>query len=300
MLITLPNTDITLFWPGLVLLGLSIGFITGMFGVGGGFLLTPCIKNIFGVPYEIAVGSDLALICLNTFISTIKQWKKKAVDVKLGMVMIVGALCGTEIGGRFLKLLGNRGTFMFSGRRVSLMDTVMNGVFLVLISFIALSMHRETTKNSDNDVSTSLSRFFHRLSIVPQISLPHSGIPSISAWVPFCMAGLVGFLTGFLGIGGGFLTFPLLVYVVGVPTLNAVGTNAFMVVFSSLYGALRNGNIALPVVMLLFSGSFIGVHYGVKAAHIIDGHKIRKNFIYVLVAGILVVTWGIVRDIFIM
>ncbi len=300
MFITLPDTEITLFWPGLILLGLLIGFITGMFGVGGGFLLTPCIRNIFGVPYEIAVGSDLALIFLNTFISTIEQWNKKAVDVKLGFVMICGALLGTEIGGRFLKLLGNSGTFTFNGRQVSLMDTVMNGVFLVFISFIALSMYRETKKNSDNDVSTSLSRFFHHLNIVPQISLPHSGISSISIWIPFCMAGFVGFLTGFLGIGGGFLTFPLLVYVVGLPTLYAVGTNAFMVVFSSLYGSLRNGHIALPIVVLLFSGSFIGVHYGVKAAHIIGGHKIRKNFIYVLLTGILVVVGGIVRDLFIM
>jgi uncharacterized protein len=300
MFITLPDTEIALFWPGLILLGLSIGFITGMFGVGGGFLLTPCIRNIFGVPYEIAVGSDLVLICMNTFISTIKQWKKKAVDVKLGMVMICGALSGTEIGGRFLKFLGNSGTFEFNGRQVSLMDTVMNGVFLISISFIALSMYRETKNNSSNDVSTPLSRFFHHLNIVPQISLPHSGISSISVWIPFCMAGFVGFLTGFLGIGGGFLTFPLLVYVVGIPTLNAVGTNAFMVVFSSLYGALRNGNIALPIVLLLFSGSFIGVHYGVKVSHVIGGHNIRKNFIYVLMAGILVVTWGIVRDLFIM
>ena len=300
MFITLPDTEIILFWPGLILLGLTIGFITGMFGVGGGFLLTPCVKNIFGVPYEIAVGSDLALICLNTFISTIKQWKKNAVDVRLGLVMICGALCGTEIGGRFLKLLGSSGTFTFNGRQVSLMDTIMNVVFLVLISLIALSMYRETRKNSNNDVSTPFSRFFHHLRIVPQIALPHSGISSISAWVPFCLACFVGFMTGFLGIGGGFLTFPLLVYVVGIPTLNAVGTNAFMVVFSSLYGALRNGNVSLLIVVLLFSGSFIGVHYGVKLSHIIGGHKIRKNFVYVLIAGILVVVWGIVRDLFIM
>jgi uncharacterized membrane protein YfcA len=119
-----------------------------------------------------------------------------------------------------------------------------------------------------------------------------TGITSLSLWIPLLLSFLVGILTGLMGVGGGVIAFPLLVYVLGVPTVIAVGTSAFQILFSTGYGVFHHaglGHVELILVGLLLAGSLVGVQLGVYATKFLGGRKIRRYFAYVIGLGVLVI-----------
>lgn len=288
-------------WPELILLGAFIGFLTGMFGVGGGFLLTPLLKIVFGIPYPIAVGSGLLQIFITGTFSAWKHWKYKNVDVMMGLVMAVGALAGTEIGVRLLKALSNEGKLIINAHPLPILDLALNSIFLVLMVGTAILIWKETSSSSaEEEVASALSMRLQKYRIPPQLGFPHSGISSMSIWVPLGISFFVGILTGLLGVGGGFINFPLMVYILGVPTPVAVGTGAFQLLFSTGYGALRHafqGHVDLLLVVFLLIGSLAGVQLGVRASRFFGGRKIRKYFSWVLILAIGVIVWDVVQEI---
>lgn len=299
--INLPLSGTELWWPGLALLGAGIGFLTGMFGVGGGFLMTPLLKIVFGIPYPIAVGSDLLQIFFTGSFSAWKHWRNKNVDVLMGIIMAGGALIGTEIGVRLLKMLGTGGTIVINSRSFTVLDLIMSGLFLVLMTAAAVSIWRETSQPAVGDeVASALAQNIACFQLRPKLAFPQSHIAAMSVWVPLSLSILVGILTGLLGIGGGFVNFPLLVYVLGVPTSVAVGTSAFQIIFSTGYGAFRHasqGHVELILVGLLLCGSLIGVQLGVYVSRFFGGRKIRKYFVWVIGLGIAVISWDLIYQI---
>lgn len=299
--LNLPLSGTEVWWPGLALLGAGIGFLTGMFGVGGGFLMTPLLKIVFGIPYPIAVGSDLLQIFITGSFSAWKHWRNKNVDMLMGIIMAGGSLIGTEIGVRLLKLIGDGGVITLNSRSFTILDLVMSGLFLVLMTAVAISIWRETSNPSAGDeVTAGLVQNIPGLQLRPIIAFSRSNIAAMSMWIPLSISILVGFLTGLLGVGGGFINFPLLVYVLGVPTSVAVGTSAFQIIFSTGYGAFRHasqGHVELILVGLLLCGSLIGVQLGVLASRFFVGRKIRKYFIWVIVLGIVVICWDLICQI---
>ncbi len=299
--IHLSMADMNIYWPGLVLLGAFIGFLTGMFGVGGGFLLTPLLKIVFGIPYPIAVGSDLLQIFINGTFSAWKHWKYKNVDLIMGMVMAAGSLGGTEVGVRLLKSLNNSGRVIINAHSMPILDLVLNGIFLILMVGVAILIWKETSNSSGEEVAaSSVSKRLRACRISPQLEFPHSGISSMSIWVPLVISFFVGILTGFLGVGGGFINFPLMVYVIGMPTAVAVGTGAFQLLFSTGYGALRHalqGHVELLLVAFLLIGSLVGVQIGVYASRFFGGRMIRKYFAWILVLAIGVIVWDVIHEI---
>jgi uncharacterized membrane protein YfcA len=293
----LPLAGTEVWLPGIVLLGLAIGFLSGMFGVGGGFLLTPVLKVVFGIPYPVAVGSGLAYFFLNSGLSAFRHWRNKKVDVKLGLILAAGALCGAEIGVRILSLLDFGGTFVVLGQTLSVLDTVMNLLFIALLTSVAVMILRETA-SQQQEVDTVLAQKLRSVPWKPRITFPVSGITGYSLWVPLLLSFGVGILTGLMGVGGGFINFPLLIYVVGVPTHIAIGTSAFQILFASGYGALRHallGHVELILVGLLFLGSLAGVQVGVKVSQIFGGRKLRRYFSLVVLLGVVVVLWDWIR-----
>jgi uncharacterized membrane protein YfcA len=291
---------INLWWPGLILLGLMIGFLTGMFGVGGGFLLTPFLNIFFGIPYPIAVGSGLAQIFVTGAASAWKHWRNRNVDPLLGLIMAGGALGGTEIGVRLLKLLSLGGYCVINGRSLILEDIIMSLLFLVLMVLVAVHILRESSGNDSEEVNPTIVGLLQKYRIRPMMAFPQSGITSLSLWIPLFLSFLVGILTGLMGVGGGFIAFPLLVYVLGVPTVIAVGTSAFQILFSTGYGAFRHaglGHVELILVGLLLAGSLVGVQLGVYATKFCGGHKIRRYFAYVIGLGVLVIFWDLFRKV---
>jgi uncharacterized membrane protein YfcA len=300
--LTLPLSGVDVWIPGIVLLGILIGFLIGLFGVGGGFLLTPLLKVVFGIPYPVAVGSSLLQIFFNSCIATFRHWRNQKVDFKLGIILAVGAMAGTEVGVRILNRLQRSAPILINKRPFLMVDLVLNILFLVLLSTVAIFILIETGRTTaSQEVSTAMSRWLRTIRLRPTLYFPYSGIASYSVWIPILLAVFVGILTGLMGVGGGFINFPLLIYVIGVPTHIAVGTSVFQVLLASGYGAIRNiflGNVEIILVGILFAGSLAGVQLGVKVSQILGGRSIRRYFALVVAQGVALVVWDLIRQIF--
>ncbi|MFC1735798.1 sulfite exporter TauE/SafE family protein [Candidatus Hydrogenedentota bacterium] len=301
--IHLMSSGIDVWIPGLILLGGFVGVISGLFGVGGGFLLTPCLVILFKLRYPMAVGSDLTQIFIVCSYAAFRHSRNRNVDMRLGVLMGIGAVTGTCVGKHFMDSLGNMGTFVLNGRTLDINTNVLHCLFITLLVIVGVSVWRESRKPSESEeVSTGLARMLRGLHLPPQISFPRSDIRSMSMWLPLFLSFLVGILTGLLGVGGGFVNFPLLVYVLGVPTLVAIGTSAFQILFASGFGAFayfRSGQVELAVVGCLLAGSLLGSHFGVHLAQRLSGRNLRRYFSLVVALGALMIIGEMVHKILI-
>ncbi|MBD3393308.1 MAG: TSUP family transporter [Chitinivibrionales bacterium] len=296
--IELPLAGITVWAPGIVALGLAVGFLTGMFGVGGGFIITPFLKIVFGLPYPLAVGCGLAQILVTSSLSTWHHWRNRSVDALLGIIIAAGAIGGTETGVRIQTQLKTAGTMVLAGRTFDILDFVLNLLFLVLMLVVGITILLETALSDGDEAETGIGLALREVRVPPMLSFGRSGIAAMSLWIPLGLSFGVGILTGLMGVGGGFINFPALVYLLGVPTLVAVGTSAFQIVFASAYGAVRHaaqGHVELMLVGLLLLGSVGGVRLGARLSHIVGGRKVRRLFTLVLFAGILLIVWDFIR-----
>ena len=293
----LPLAQVDAWLPGVVLLGFAVGVLTGLFGVGGGFLLTPALKALFGVPYPVAVGTDLVQIFLTGTVSAYRHGRAGNVEWLLGLVLGAGGVAGAELGVRIQNALASIGEVGVSGSRVTLLDLVLGGLFVALLVAVAALIWRET--RSGNGVDTRVGRALRAVRLRPVIALPRSDLAGVSVWVPLVMGLGVGVLTGLMGVGGGFVNFPLLIYVLGVPTHVAIGTSAVQVLLASGYGALRHAgqrHVELPLVLFLTAGSVLGVQVGVRLAKRFRGPRIRRLFAGVMLLGIAVIVWDLGRQ----
>ncbi len=302
--IDLPVAGLEVFWPAVILLGACIGCLTGLFGVGGGFLLTPCLKFLIGVPFPVAVGSDLAQIFVTGSYSTYRHNKRGNVDAKLGVVLAAGAIAGTFVGAALLQWLKTQAPpVTIAGSEQPAVDLVLSALFVALMCIVGVAILRETGKAADQgeeEADTSLARALRRLGLAPVLAFPRSRIHRLSLWVPMGLACAVGVLTGLLGVGGGFVMFPLLVYLIGAPTAVAVGTSAFQIMCATAYGATDHyfkGNVDLVLVALLLAGSIAGARFGVWAHHRLGGRRIRRYFAAILALGVAVVVIGLLNQI---
>lgn len=291
--------SLVIWWPGILVLGFGIGMLTGLFGVGGGFLLTPLLRILFLIPYPVAVGTGLPMIALTSGYSARKYWKAGSLDPKLGLLMACSAVFGTSLGKWILtRLEGVEGTVELLGRSMSALDLTMNLCFIVLMGGLALYILHETRpgREAAEDVSHgALIRRVHAVPLPPRVAFPESGIARMSVWMPVGTGFGIGILTGLLGVGGGFVNFPLLVYVFGLPTIKAVGTSALQIVLASGFGAVLyaiDGRVEWVLVGILLVASMGGVRLGIWIAQRIGGRRIRRYFSFVLAAGVLVVLYG--------
>jgi uncharacterized protein len=288
-------------WPGLVLLGFFIGIITSMFGVGGGFLLTPTLRIIFNIAYPIAIGTSLLQITVTALYSAYKQWRQKNLDLKMGAVTALGSLVGAEFGIRMLLAVNMKGTVEIIGHSIQFIDLVINCCFLVLMTAIALFMYWETCKSGRfgiEEPKTGACEIVQSCPIPPFLCFEQSAIPQLSVWVPLVLSLFVGCLTGFLGIGGGFIILPLMIYLLGIPTRMAVGTSTVQVLLASAYGTLRylmQGNVDFILVLFMLIGSMIGVSIGAKIAKMINAVNTRKYFSALLIFALLLIAYDTLR-----
>jgi uncharacterized membrane protein YfcA len=303
----LPLADnMPIFIPGIVLLGVFVGFLTGLFGVGGGFLLTPALNILFGIPYPIAVGSDLLLIFCTGSVSAFKHWQRKNVDVKLGAILACSAVVGAEAGKRLMGLLekgggGSELTINLFSQEHLILKLTLDILFLILLGAVMLTILNEKPDTETGEAETSLAKWLHSHTLWPVISLPASSISALTGWAPVTIGFLVGIVTGLMGVGGGFIMFPVLVYVIGVPTSIAVGTSAFQILFASGYGAFAHfsaGHVELRLVAMLLAGSMIGVQIGFFASGRIRNKNIRKYFSYIIGLAILMILYSLIKNLF--
>ncbi|MFP4591614.1 MAG: sulfite exporter TauE/SafE family protein, partial [Halobacteriales archaeon] len=270
--------------------GLLIGILFGFFGMGGSFLLTPALL-IMGYPATTAVGSGMAFVFGTAVIATLKHHDLGQVDYKLGVLLVVGTVIGIEV--------GRIGVYYLEG--IGFASGVISVTYFLLLGGIGLVIVREAS-TSDAGASAhgvhdaggtfedfeppAVARRFQSLHIPPMVTL--RGDVRISVWVITAIAFATGVLAGFLGVGGGFIRMPAMMYAIGVPVPVAVGTDLFEIVISGATGSFlyaREGGVDLSIVVPLLFGSALGARVGSAATVIVDSGDIKIYFGLMLLLG---------------
>ncbi|MBI5498809.1 MAG: sulfite exporter TauE/SafE family protein [Deltaproteobacteria bacterium] len=272
----------------LLCIGLTVGVLGGFFGVGGAWVVTPAL-NIFGFPMAYAIGTDLAHIFGKSIVATKKHGKMGNVDVKMGLISIVGSVIGVEIGAQIVMWLTAKG----------LAGPVVRYSYMALLFGLGLFMlwdyftkdkraAAKAAKDAAAGIVPGQKPKKSGWNLPPMIHFPVSGV-TISLWTVVLVFLLTGLLSGFLGVGGGFIRMPALIYLIGCPTAVAVGTDLFSVVFSGAYGCFTyavKGRVEIIAALLMLIGASIGAQIGVTAVKYIHGYGIRLLFaIMVILAG---------------
>ncbi len=288
----LPIAGVEIMAWKLILLGFTVGVIGGFFGIGGAFMVTPAL-NVFGFPMAYAIGTDMAHIAGKSIVATAKHRKFGNVDILLGIIMIIGTAIGIELGANFIMWL----------EKVGRVDDIVRYTYMALLFGLSSYMLYEYIKltkgvvkekaHSVSDAGTSgLALKMHAIKIPPMVYLKVSGF-SISIWVILIVAAITGFVAGFLGVGGGFLRMPALMYVIGCPTRVAVGTDLFEVMISGAYGAFSyaiKGRVELIAAVIMLLGASVGAQFGTLATQYVKGLKIRLYFaVTMMLAGVSVI-----------
>lgn len=281
--VLMPISGVTIFWPGLIILGVGVGIIGGFFGMGGAWMVTPGL-NILGFPMAFAIGTDIAHMAGKSLISTMRHGKFGNVDYKLGLIMLVGTVVGFEVGAQMIMWL----------ERIGNVEFVVRILYLVLLGLIAWMVFADVSKKMKKDrqarargeavdaLSTGIEwhKTLHKIKIAPMVHFNAAGI-TCTAWLPILISFLTGWIAGILGIGGGLIRMPALIYLIGCPTHVAVGTDLFEVMISGLYGAFTytmKGRTELVAAIIMLVGAAIGAQIGTVATKYIKGYGIRIAF----------------------
>lgn len=281
--ILMPIAGVKIFWPGLIILGVGVGIIGGFFGMGGAWMVTPGL-NILGFPMAFAIGTDIAHMAGKSLISTMRHGKFGNVDYKLGIVMLVGTVVGFEVGAQMVMWL----------ERIGQVDKYVRYLYLVLLAFIAWMVFSDVAKKKKKEreaakagvkleaLATGIEwhKTIHRIKIPPMVHFKEAQI-YISFWMPVLVSFATGWLAGILGIGGGLIRMPALIYFIGCPTHVAVGTDLFEVMISGLYGTATytyKGRTELVAAIIMLIGAAVGAQIGTVATKYIKGYGIRIAF----------------------
>ncbi len=294
-----PNADVVIHPALPVLLGVIVGMLGGFFGVGGGFLITGGLL-VFGVPPVYAVGTGLTLVMGTAIINTLKHRSLGNVDFKLGGLMVTGtipAIFLAEWVNATLEAAGIAGPvirYVYVGFLASL------GLFLL---FDYWRTHIRTHQGEEDVTTVGLTQRIRTLRIPPHwvgiprvggvstyVSLPVSGIERISVFVPVGIGFGIGFIAGLLGAGGGFILMPVLIYVLGIPTTIAIGTDLFQIIITGSVGSFAyalSDRVDPLLAVLMLSAASIGSQLGARATQRVDPSRIR--FMY----GLLIITGAV-------
>jgi hypothetical protein len=275
--------------------GVLIGLLFGFFGMGGSFLVTPALL-VMGYKTDVAVASGLAFVFATSVIATLKHRDMGQVDYKLGVLMIAGTTGGIEVGKIGLHYLQN----------IGLADTVVSIIYVGLLGGIGVFITYNAVKGGDDDGGISheaeadaeidpdaipdIAKKIQSYNIPPMMRL-RGGI-RVSLWLILGVAFATGLLSGFLGVGGGFIRMPALFYLIGVPVPIAVGTDLFEIVFSGGIGSFlyaMDGAVNLSIVVPLLAGSAMGARLGAAATSLVDEDEIKVYFGVMLLLGAIAV-----------
>jgi uncharacterized membrane protein YfcA len=273
--------------------GFVVGVLGGLFGVGGGFLAGP-MMYLVGVPMNFVVGTDLAHMTGKSIVAARRHRTLGHVDIRLGLLMVLGTIPGIEIGARIIEGLEASGSIDLVVGIAYIAVLLTIGLFTAWESLRAMQLVRtERIQARDALAFRGVTRRVHLFNLPPLISLPGSGIESISLWVVLGVGFFTGLLAGVLGVGGGFVRMPMMVYLVGVPTHVAVGTDLFEVVISAGFGTLTHalkGNVDILIALVMHTGAAIGAQIGAMSTRFFVGPRIRFFFsILPLVGAALVI-----------
>jgi len=276
----------------LIGMGAAVGFLSGMFGVGGGFLMTPLL--IFsGIPSVVAVGTEAAQIVASSVSGALAQWRRNNVDIKMGTVLLVGGVAGSFAGVELVKVLRRVGQF-------DLFLTVSYVTFLGVIGTLMLIESARVMRKSRQGISILARRsgqhsWMHGLPFKMRF---HRSKLYISALPPLAIGACVGLLAAIMGVGGGFIMVPAMIYLLHVPTNVVVGTSLFQIVFvtaaTTILHSHQNQSVDAVLALLLMIGGVVGAQFGAVAGERLKGEQLR----FLLAALVLLVgmrmAWGLI------
>jgi uncharacterized membrane protein YfcA len=287
-----PISGVTVDPIALISIGFIVGVLGGFFGVGGGFLAAPFMFWT-GVPMHFVVGTDMAHMTGKSIVAFKRHRALGNVDIKLGGVMVLGTMAGVEIGARVIESLEARNSA----------DTVIGISYIVVLLLVSLFTAYESVRSIrmiDSGVMDAkdvvgfkaITKRMYKVRIPPMVSFPASGIEEISVWLVVGVGVLTGILAGAMGVGGGFIRMPMLVYILGVPTHVAVGTDLFEIIFSAGYGTITHalkGNVDIIMALVMQTGAAIGAQVGAVSTKYFAGPRIRLFFSVLPLIGALMV-----------
>lgn len=255
----------------LLLIGFCVGVAGSFFGVGGAFMVTPGL-NILGFPMAYAIGTDLAHMIGKSIIAAVRHRRLGHIDIKAGFFLFLGTIPGVKLGAMTIMKLEPLGAT----------EPVVRIAYIVLLLIIGTLVLRESLsarRGKEFDKTTAL--LIRRFQVKPLVSLKTSEIESISVWGMVLLGLVTGFLASFLGVGGGFIRMPAMVYLMGMPTCMAVGTDLLEVVFSSGYGTYLyalEGRVDVIAALIMLAGAGVGSHLGTLATRYTEPCQIRLYF----------------------
>ncbi len=273
-------------------MGAAVGFLSGMFGVGGGFLMTPLL--IFsGIPAAVAVGTEAAQIVASSVSGAIAQYRRKNVDFKMGIVLLTGGIIGSMIGVQVVKILRQIGQFELF---VSLSYVTFLGIIGTLMMIEALNTIRKT--RGGKQISARRPGQHSWIHGLPFKMRFHRSKLYISAIPPLLIGAFVGFLSAIMGVGGGFVMVPAMIYLLRVPTNVVVGTSLFQIVFvtaaTTIMHATQNQTVDIVLAMLLMVGGVIGAQFGAVAGEKLKGEQLRALLAGLVLLVCLRIAYGLV------
>ena len=282
----------------LIVVGFVVGVLGGFFGVGGSFLTTPALFAV-GLPMNFVVGTDLAHIVGKSVVAARTHRALGNIDLKLASIMVIGTIGGSETGVQAIEYL----------KKGAHVEQVVGIVSIIVFTGIALfcawegwmairlknrKVHSTGTDDSKQDVTAidSFSKAIQRIKLSPMVSLPHSGIEAISFWAILFVSFVGGIFSGFLGGGAGYIRMPSMVYLLGIPTHIAVGTDLFEIIISASYGTVRhamNGNVDIVIALVMQTGAALGARLGANLTQHFSGPRIRLVFAPLPLLGAIVI-----------
>ncbi len=290
--IYLPIAEISVNLLVMLGLGATVGFLAGMFGVGGGFLLTPFLM-LSGIPPAIAVATGANQIVGASVSGTLAQWRRGNVDVQMGGILIAGGIAGAVVGVLLLKYLREAG-------QAGLIISLTYVCFLGSISALMLWESINAIRRARAGKRVSARKFGQHIWIhgLPlKMRFPRSRL-YISIIPPLVIGVLVGLLASFLGVGGGFIMVPAMIYLLRMPTNIVIGTSIFQIIFVTaivtLLHATLNHTLDIVLAFLLIVGGVVGGQFGVRAGQKLRGEQLRALLALMVLAVALRILFDLV------
>jgi len=284
MYVYLPIAEISVNVFLILGMGTAVGFLSGLFGVGGGFLMTPLLMFV-GVPPAVAVGTEANKIAASSISGVMAHWRRGNVDVRMGLVLLAGGLVGSTAGVFLFGLL----------RRIGQVDLVIQVAYVIFLGIIGSLMLTETVRKLVRRARLPAGpapklhqhTWLHGLPLKVRF---HKSRLYISALLPLAVGFFVGVLASLMGVGGGCIIVPAMIYLLGMPTSVVVGTSLFQILFVTanvtFLQALHNHTVDIVLSLFLIIGGVIGAQLGVSY-----GAKIRGEWMRALL-GALVLSVG--------
>lgn len=284
MSIFLPVAGISINLFILIGVGAMVGFLSGLFGVGGGFLLTPILMMI-GIPPTVAAASDSCQIVAASSSGVAAHFRLGNVDIKMGIILILGGLSGSAVGVQFIKAL----------RALGSADFVITITYVVVLGSLGGYMFIESLQSlrrgamvPKSQVSGNKGNLLAKLPF--QMQFPRSRVQH-SVLMPYLLGALVGILAAVMGVGGGFIMLPVMVYMLRMPMHVSVGTSLFQILFTcagaTFMQATTNHTVDVVLALLLAAGSTIGAQIGTRLGRLLRGDQL-KILLATLVLGVMV------------